>query len=185
MGAPHNPRRYGETWDPEHVAALAKEIEAIQGYVIVSGGWAWHYMTPPHPELKHAHDHKDADLFVTPENVPALMTLLRERGYERVWTRFDGQSDDFHRYVQMMEGTTPIKVILDLFTGDVPFAETVSGVRVVEPRQLLSLYGVKHSSGQCFAVQIATRLLAAGINPVGHAEMADYSEFLGKARGKR
>ncbi|MGI4789872.1 MAG: hypothetical protein ACRYFS_13595 [Janthinobacterium lividum] len=129
-------------------------------------------------ELKHAHDHKDADLFVTPENVPVLMMLLLGRGYERTWTRFDGQSDDFHRYVRAMGGTKPIKVILDLFTGVVPFVEIASGVRVVEPRHLLSLYGVKHSSDQCFAVQIAKRLVAAGINPNGRAEMADYSTFL-------
>ena len=30
MGAPHNPKRYGETWDPEHLAALGQEIEAIK-----------------------------------------------------------------------------------------------------------------------------------------------------------
>ena len=138
-------------------------------------------MTPPHAELKHAHDHKDADLFVTPENVPELMTLLLGRGYERVWTRFDGQSDDFHRYVRTMDSTKPIKVILDLFTGDVPFVVTASGVRVVEPRHLLSLYGVKHSSDQCFAVQIAKRLVAEGISPNGRAEMADFSAFLDTA----
>ncbi len=178
MGAPHNPKRYGETWDPEHLAVIGQEIEAIKDCVVVSGGWGWHYMTPPHVELKHGHDHKDADLFVAPENVSALMTLLLGRGYERVWTRFDGQSDDFHRYVKTVGGTKPVKVILDLFTGNVPFVATASGVRVVEPSHLLSLYGVKHSSGQCFAVQIAKRLVAAGINPNGQGEMADFSEFL-------
>lgn len=177
MGAPHNPKRYGETWDLEHLTAIVQEIEALKDYVVVSGGWAWHYMTPPHAELKHAHDHKDADLFVHPENVSEFMTLLLERGYERTWTRFDGQSDNFHRYVRTMGGTKPIKVILDLFTGDAPFVETASGVRVVEPRHLLSLYGVKHSSDQCFAVQIAKRLVAAGTDPNGRAEMADFSEF--------
>ena len=181
MGAPHNPKRYGEIWDPEHLAVLGQEIEAIKDYVVVSGGWAWHYMTPPHAELKHGHDHKDADLFVAPETVPELMALLLGRGYERTWTRFDGQSDDFHRYVRTMDAAKPIKVILDLFTGDVPFITTASGVRVVEPRHLLSLYGVKHSSDQCFAVQIAKRLVAAGISPNGRAEMADFSRFLDKS----
>ncbi|MGI4789874.1 MAG: hypothetical protein ACRYFS_13605 [Janthinobacterium lividum] len=43
MGAPHNPKRYGETWDPEHLHVLGQEIEAIKDHVVVSGGWAWHY----------------------------------------------------------------------------------------------------------------------------------------------
>jgi len=181
MGAPHNPKRYGETWDPDRLAALVQEIEAIRSLVVVSGGWAWHYMTPPHEELKHAHDHKDADLFVSPERVWELMTLLLGRGYERTWTRFDGESDDFHRYVKTVGGAKPIKLILDVFTGEVPSVETASGVRVVEPRHLLSLYGVKHSSEQCFAVQIARWLVAVGIDPVGHEAMADYNGFLGGA----
>lgn len=181
MGAPHNPIRYGETWDPEHLSVLAQEIESLRNIMVVSGGWAWHYMTPPHEELKHAHDHKDADLFVTPERVWELMTLLVGRGYERTWTRFDGESDDFHRYVKIIDGAKPIKVILDVFTEEVPSVETASDVRVVEPCHLLSLYGVKHSSDQCFAVQIARRLVASDINPVGHEAMADYSGFLGRA----
>lgn len=82
--------------------------------------------------------------------------------------------------MKTVEGTKPIKVILDVFTGEVPSVETSLGVRVVEPRHLLSLYGVKHSSEQCFAVQIARRLIAAGISPMGRQEMADYSEFLDK-----
>jgi hypothetical protein len=178
MGAPHNTKRYGETWDPEHLAVMSAEIEALRDLCTVSGGWAWHYMTPPHTELKHAHDHKDADLFVAPASVWEMMARLQERGYERTWTRFDGQSDDFHRYTKIVQGTTTFKVILDIFTGDVPSVMTPSGIRVVEPRHLLSLYGVKHSSVQCFAVQTATRLVAASIDPVGHAEMADYRPFL-------
>lgn len=184
MGAPHNPQRYGETWDPNHLAVLAQEIEVVRDLVVVSGGWGWHYMTPPHEELKHGHDHKDVDLFVSPERVWELMTLLHGRGYERTWTRFDGESDDFHRYAKTVEGMKPIKVILDVFTGEVPSVETASGVRVVEPRHLLSLYGVKHSSEQCFAVQIARRLMAAGINPVGHEAMADCTEFLSRTVAK-
>ena len=175
MGAPHNPKRYGETWDPAHLAVLAAEIEAVREQVVVSGGWAWHYLTPPHAELKHAHDHKDADLFVAPETVTTLMERLLERGYGRVWTRFDGASDDFHRYVRVV---SDIKVIFDVFTGTVPSIVTASSVRVVEPSHLLSLYGVKHSSAECFAVQIARRLLSQGVSPNGHAAMADYREFL-------
>jgi hypothetical protein len=69
-------------------------------------------------------------------------------------------------------------VIFDLFTGDAPSVETASGVRVVTPEYLLSLYGVKHSSDLCFSVQIARSLVARGIDPIGRPEMADFKPFL-------
>lgn len=54
------------------------------------------------------------------------------------------------------------------------------GFRVVEPNYLLSLYGHKHSSDLCFSVQIARRLLAQGVSPIGHPDMADYKAFTPK-----
>jgi len=178
MAAPHNIKRYGETWNADEIAILAGEIDALKELVIVSGGWAWHFMSPPHVELKHAHDHKDVDLFVAPERMWELMAILTERGYDKTWTRFDGQSDDFHRYMKTADGAKPVKVILDVFTGDLPSANTPSDVRVVQPEALLPLYGVKHSSEQCFSVQIARKLVARGIDPNGRPEMADFGEFL-------
>ncbi len=184
MAAPHNPARIGEQWDPQQIAVIQAEIEAIQDYVIVSGGWAWHFLTPPsHLELKHAHDHKDADLFVEPAGFGALVALLKSLGFERTWTRFDGTpgSDTIYRYTKMAGMSEhPIKVIFDLFVEAVPFVEA-QGMRVVEPNYLLSLYDKKHSSGLCFSVQIARRLPAQGANPVGHPDMADYRAFLAQA----
>ncbi len=177
MGAPHNPKRYGDLWDPALLAAVGQEIDAVRALVTVSGGWAWHFMTPPHRELKHAHDHKDGDLFAAPGDIAALMARLAERGFARVWTRFDGHSDDFHRYVRAADEH---KVIFDVFTGDVPSVVTASGMRVVAPSHLLSLYGVKHSSAECFAVQIARRLLAENVSPVDHPAMADFEAFLSR-----
>lgn len=185
MGAPHNTKRYGETWDSAELAAMQQEIEAVQDLVIVSGGWAWHFLSPPHPELRHAHDHKDADLFAAPDEVWELMTRLTERGYQKTWTRFDDQSQDFHRYVKTIEQgadtASAVKIIFDVFTQAVPFVMTDAGVRVVEPGFLLSLYGVKHGSGACFSVQIAKALLAQGNNPLGRAEMADFGPFLSQS----
>lgn len=181
MSTPHDPRRIGEIWDPDRVEAIRVEIEALRDYVVVSGGWAWHYMTPPgHLELKHAHDHKDADLFVKPEQFADLVVLLKERGFSRTWTRFDELevSRTFYRYSRTIEtAARPVKVLLDLFAEHVPSIE-VSGMRLVEPRYLLGLYGHKHTSDRCFAVRIAQQLLARGISPVGRPEMADYSAFL-------
>lgn len=132
MGAPHNAKRYGETWNSAELVVMQQEIEAVQDLVVISGGWAWHFLSPPHQELKHAHDHKDADLFVTPDQVWELMARLTGRGYQRTWTRFDDQNQDFHRYVKMIEKNTkimektaelksPIKIIFDVFTQTVPF----------------------------------------------------------------
>ena len=185
MSTPHNAARLGEQWNLERLAVLQAQIEAMKEYVTLSGGWAWHYMTPAgHIEYKHAHDHKDADLFVAPERFPELVVVLKERGYERTWTRFDNRegSDTFYRYTKTVEDSemaesAPVKVMLDVFVETVPSVET-SGMRVVEPNYLLSLYGHKHTSDLCFAVRIARRLLAEGQNPVGHPALADYRAFL-------
>jgi hypothetical protein len=175
MGAPHNTKRYGEQWNLAELAAIQTAIELIREPVVVSGGWAWHFMTPEHTELKHAHDHKDLDAFVTPERMGDLVALLKGLGFEKTWTRHDGKSDDFHRYTVVEQG---FQVILDLYTGDVPKVTTRSGVTVVEPMHLISLYGTTHQSKECFSFQIAKELLAKGIAPVGRPEMSDYSRFL-------
>lgn len=181
MGAPHSAKRYGETWSSAELELMQQEIKAVQDLVVILGGWAWHFLSPPHQELKHAHDHKDADLFVAPAQWE-LMARLTGRGYQRTWTRFDDQGQDFHRYVKRTEESTgserPLKVIFDVFTQAVPFVITEAGIRVVEPGFLLSLYGVKHGSGACFSVQIAKALIAKGIDPRGRAEMADFRPIL-------
>lgn len=181
MSAPHNPARLGELWNPNRLTVLRAEIEAVRSLVVISGGWAWHYMTPDgHAELKHAHDHKDADLFVQPDRFATLVGLLKDRGFERTWTRFDDRpgADTFYRYTKSAEEANgAVKVMLDVFVEEVPFVQ-VGEVRVVEPKYLLSLYGTKHSSDLCFSVRIARKLLAAGENPVWHSSMADYKEFV-------
>jgi hypothetical protein len=179
MSTPHNPGRAGELWNETRLAVLLEEITAMRELVVLSGGWAWHFMTPAgHKELKHAHDHKDVDVFVAPANVGKLVALLKQRGYQKTWTRFDRlrSSQDFTRYTKAVERNgEAVKVMLDVFVGEVPSVEA-RGFRVVSPKFLLSLYGSKHGSGQCFAVRIASRLLAQGIDPVGRAEMGEYGE---------
>lgn len=181
MAAPHRVDRIGELANPVEIAVLEAEIRALQEYVTVSGGWAWHFMSPEgHAELKHAHDHKDADLFVAPESVGLLMPALKARGYAKTWTRFDGRDDskDFARYTKMVpHESREVKVILDLFIGVVP-SVVAQGVRVVEPGYLITLYGVKHSSEQCFSLQIARNLLERQESPVGHPAMGDFAAFM-------
>lgn len=181
MSVPHNQARYGERWDADRIAAIAKAIALVRQYVVISGGWAWHFMTPPgHIEYKHAHDHKDADLFIEPERLAEAMSVLRAEGYQREWTRHDGKSgsQNFYRYIRYVDdGPRPVKVMLDLFVERVPFV-TVGELRVVEPAYLLTLYGVKHESEYCFSVQIARGLLAQGISPILNVAMGDYRRFI-------
>ncbi len=181
MATAHPPKRLGEFWDETKLAIILAEIQTLRDQIILSGGWAWHMMTPVnHIEFKHAHDHKDVDIFVKPDDFSQLVITLKQRGYQKTWTRFDRLpgSETFLRYtkiVQLPEQT--VKVMLDLFIGDVPCIQ-VGNFWVVEPEFLLSLYGKKHSSEGCFAVRIARQLLAQGIDPVGRPEMADYQPFL-------
>jgi hypothetical protein len=65
MSAPHNPQRYGETWSLPLIASYLEVLHAIRELVTVSGGWAWHFISPEHIEYKHLHDHKDVDVFVS------------------------------------------------------------------------------------------------------------------------
>lgn len=177
MAAPHNPSRYGETWPQHRIDACLAEMEAVRPWVILSGGWAWHFMSPPgHTELKHAHDHKDIDLFVPPGDVATVVSTLKHRGFEKVWTKYDRipSDEDFRRYEKVVEveGARPVRVTIDFFVCEVPHRE-IDGWQVVEPDLLLSLYSNIHSSDKCFAVQAASRLLKQGIDPVGRTELVE------------
>jgi hypothetical protein len=125
MGAPHNPSRYGETWPQHRIEACLAELEAIRPWVILSGGWAWHFMSPKgHVELKHAHDHKDIDVFVFPNDVAAVMGAIQERGFSKSWTKYDRLPSDesFRRYEKSVEFSCKmVRVTIDFFVrGDVP-----------------------------------------------------------------
>jgi hypothetical protein len=168
MGDPHNPARYGEAWDPIRLQVMLEALQELRDKCpdedwltpsfVISGGWAWHFMSPPgHTELKHAHDHRDLDLFADPEEVAALINILVGLGYRKVKTRFAPGQDDFRRYERVDEPPDgkPVKILIDLFSDH-------------------------HSSGQCFAVQAASKLLEKGINPVGRPELVTIPENEGR-----
>lgn len=173
--APHNPARVDELWDPERVRRQLETIRWIVSEcrgVTLSGGLAWHFMSPPgHPELKHAHDHKDADLFVEPEHAKGLIQSLKDEGFKRARTKYDNPSGTFVRYVEHYEGG---KNVLDIYVERVPFIDVEQDDRVyqvVEPTHLLGLYESTHSSKFCTAVVATKKLLAQGISPVGRPEL--------------
>jgi len=173
------------TWKEEKREAQMDIVDILKDYVVVSGGMAWHMMSPEHTEVKKMHDHSDVDLFIIPSEAWRVFALLKENGYKRWWTRYDNKTPNFSRYGRtVLKGKKRVKVILDLFVQEVPF-RMIDGYKVVETKYLLSLYDysgegfcdtfseekVVHSSGRCWAVRQARRLMANGVDVVGRSEL--------------
>jgi hypothetical protein len=154
------------TWKQEKLLKQLEYVKALGGDVVVSGGLAWHLMSPPHVELKTVHDHSDVDLFATSNSV---FPKLKELGFNRYWTKY--ATPDFYRYgkTSQMNGVR-VKILIDLFIGDVPYIR-VGDYKVVEPGYLLTLYETTPSSKNCTAVKNATMLMQRGISPVGRPEL--------------
>lgn len=172
MGDPRNPARAREEWNQHRIDTMDMEIQTLLCELgILSGGWAWHYMSPPHTEYKMLHDHKDIDMFVDPHVAALTMFELKQRGYVRTWTQYDDPSGQFERFEQHVDD---VKIIIDLFIEEVPFIHAGS-VRVVEPHKLLSYYSLKkHTTDDCTAVIAARKLIAQGIDPVGREELCQF-----------
>jgi hypothetical protein len=167
------------TWKQEKLQAQLIAVEAVKDYVVVSGGLAWHLMSPPHIEKKTVHDHSDVDLFIKPEYAQTVISILKGRGFQRYWTKYDRISDNFMRYgltseIPTVDPKKPkrVKVLLDLFIEEVP-SRQVGGFNVITPEALLPMYETKHASKECTAVKAATRLVARGIDPLGRKELID------------
>lgn len=170
MSDPHNPARYGETWPQYKLDAYLGAMQPLKALVVLSGGWAWHFLSPAgHPERKHAHDHKDLDLMVPPRCVSSVMGVLLAAGFQKVSTKYDHlpSAEDFRRYEKVVEveGHAPFRITLDFFVKDVPVLQTPSGWLVVRPDVLLGYYSTIHSSKSCWAVLAAQKILAGGLPP--------------------
>ncbi len=162
-------------WKQEKIRAQFREVEAIKENVVISGGLAWHLMSPPHVEHKLTHDHKDVDLFVFPPKFSSTIETLKNRGFEKYWTKYDGISKDFYRYGltairQDIEKPYHVKVLMDLFVEEVPWVQ-LGKFKIVQPQYLLGLYEHTHTSKECVAVQAAMKLVAKGISPIGRSEL--------------
>jgi hypothetical protein len=165
MADPHNPARAEEVWDPERVRAQEVAIRQFKDLFTVSGGWAWHFMSPPgHKEYKTQHDHKDIDAFVKPERFVEFVERAKSLGYERADTLHDDPSGVFYRYTKRASSG---KIVLDIYVQDVPSRE-LDGICFVDPPTLLKFYETTHSSKECWAVKAATKLVASNIDPVLH-----------------
>ncbi len=170
MSDPHNPARYGEKWPQYRIDAYLEAMQPLKALVVLSGGWAWHFLSPAgHPETKHAHDHKDLDLMVPPRTVASVMGVLRGNGFQKVGTRYDRlpSAEDFRRYEKLVtvKGHAPFRLTIDFFVKEVPVLQTPSGWLVVRPDVLLGYYSSIHSSKSCWAVLAAQKLLAVGLTP--------------------
>lgn len=177
MADPHRTDRYGQLWPQHKIGEHFPDLIRLRDLVVVSGGWAWHLMSPAgHAEYKHAHDHKDIDAFVAGPDVAALHGRLFLLGYKRVATQHDRKktAHEFHRYERVgnVPPHPPFRLTIDLFVGSPPSRHLEGGWRVVDPAHLISLYKTIHGSDTCLAVKAASRLLAAGVDPVGHPDLA-------------
>ncbi|MCW3160880.1 nucleotidyltransferase family protein [Chryseobacterium oryctis] len=179
MGAPHNIKRYGEVWPEFRIQHGLEILEKLKNKVIISGGWAWHFMSEiGHTEYKHAHDHKeDIDVFVKKENVAEVVMILQQEGFQKVWTRYDHLSseENFRRYEKTieLENGKHHRITIDFFERNDLETIEANGFTVVKPNVLLSFYRNIHSSDKCWAVMTAQYLLEKGINPIGHPKLSE------------
>lgn len=178
MGAPHNIKRYGEVWLEFKIRHGLEILNKLKDKVIISGGWAWHFMSEKgHTEYKHAHDHKDIDVFVKKENAAETVIILQKEGFQKVWTRYDHlQSDEnFRRYEKIMEldNGKSHRITIDFFERDDLETIQIDGFTIVKPDVLLTFYRNIHSSDKCWAVMAAKELLRIGIDPVGHPQLSE------------
>ncbi len=178
MGAPHNKKRYGEKWPDYRINQGLEILEKIKPLVIISGGWAWHFMSPKnHTEYKHAHDHKDIDLFVNPRNVPQVMTILLAENFKKVWTRYYNRpsNENFRRYEKIvsLDDDRETRITIDFFeSANLPFI-LIDDWQIVRPDKLLSFYSNIHSSDKCWAVQAAIALLALNKEIIGNKLLSE------------
>ena len=170
-------------WKTAKLEAQISAVEMVKDCVVVSGGLAWHFMSPEHEESKTIHDHKDVDLFVIPEKWPEVVSKLKANGFTRYFTKYDTTTPGFYRYGKTeeyrpegrsFEVLPHVKVLLDLFLERVPTI-IVGGFNVVGPTHLLSLYETTHSSKDCVSVKAAKILVSRGIDPVGRPELVQPS----------
>lgn len=157
------------TWKQEKLMEQLDVVQQMGNLVVVSGGLAWHIMSPPHVESKIVHDHSDIDLFALPPDSQEVFARLKEMEFNRYWTKY--ATKNFYRYGKTAQrGEKRVKILIDLFIGWVPFIY-VRGYRVVDPEFLLSLYETTHSSKNCTAVRAASILVRRGISPVDRMEL--------------
>ncbi|KFF09449.1 nucleotidyltransferase family protein [Chryseobacterium luteum] len=178
MGAPHNIKRYGEVWPEFRILHGLEILNKLKDKVIISGGWAWHFMSETgHTEYKHAHDHKDIDVFVKKENAAEAVMILQQEGFQKVWTRYDHlqSKENFRRYEKTteLENGKSHRITIDFFERNDLETIEVNGFRVVRPDVLLTFYTNIHSSDKCWAVMAAKDLLQKGIDPVGHPKLSE------------
>lgn len=165
MADPHNHARAEEVWDSQRVRAQEATIRQFKDLFTVSGGWAWHFMSPAgHKEYKTQHDHKDIDAFVKPGNFVEFIARAKKLGYDKADTLHDDPSGNFYRYTKHAPSG---KIVLDIYLQEVPSRE-LDGISFVDPPTLLKFYETTHSSKECWAVKAATKLLAQGVDPVLH-----------------
>lgn len=179
MGEPHDPSRYGQTWDRTRIARQYPAVRVLREHAVFSGGWAWHFMAPAgHTEYRHGHDHKDIDAFVPYSELGSAVRKLEDLGFSIVETGYDAA--DFRRLDKKLHDVDdPQTLRVDLFMGGEPARQARGNVEVVAPERILEFYDQKrHGSGKCLAAECARDLLCAGDDPVGHPELGEIESYM-------
>jgi hypothetical protein len=160
------------TWKQEKLMEQLKVVKELGDLVVISGGLAWHIMSPEHIEAKIHHDHSDIDLFAVPEHSAEVLDRLKTMGFNRYYTKY-AATPNFYRYGKTAQhhGTGKrVKILIDLYIERVPFM-VFNGYQIVDMNHLLGLYETTHSSKNCTAVKAAKELIKKGINPIGRYEL--------------
>lgn len=171
MKSKHNILRYGELYDQVHIKDQLEELEKIKNLIILSGGWAWHFISPEHKEYKHLHDHKDIDIFVRPVDFLMVRTILEDNEFHRIKTKYD--NNNFIRYGKIKNNK---KIIIDMFKYDkkIPYVTARENFVVVEPKYLLTLYKTIHQTQNCISIQNCLELIESNEEILNNSKMIKF-----------
>jgi hypothetical protein len=160
-------------WSTKRVEIYLGDLFIIAPDVVISGGWAWHFLSPPgHVETKFSHDHRDVSMFVAPSRMTSVSLDIGELGFTECVLKTDKShgkvpKDEFHRYEKFVDNVG-LKMVFEVTVREVPF-RTIGEYQVLDPKELLKLY--EKSTADWGAVVAARKLIAEGIDPQGRPEL--------------
>lgn len=141
-----------ETWDPLLLAAYLNLLQELKAFVVIGGGWAWHFLSPKgHIEYKNLHDHQELDILAPPRTIETAHTALQRSGFKATTL---GPLDRQYRNQESF------LLVVNFRVQDAPVVQCPGGWLVLPPDQLLARYG-----RQGLAARAASEFLASGKKP--------------------
>lgn len=81
------------------------EISMVASYGTLAGGWAWHFLSPPHQEHYSLHSHRTVEMYGTLQQTREMTAILRAAGYQYI--RMTGPGGDFQRFEKYIQDACP------------------------------------------------------------------------------